>query len=260
MKKIRFLIIILIMSLSIPLININTVSAKDFNYKEIRLRAGGGSSSSSGGSGGGSNSSHHRSSRNSSSSGSSCLISDVFFYIFFIIITFKASIILYTKVIRASVNSKRYMKILKEKDISWNYKEIENQVINAFYTIEESWTSNNLELAKEYLSDELYNQFQVKLNWMEYSKRKNILKKIKLRNLKPISVIDDEDDSKDLIWFYIKGKMIDYTINTETNEKIEGNNYSTSFVEFWKFIRTKENTWVLDKILQENEIDKIKLQ
>ena len=58
---------------------------------------------------------------------------------------------------------------------------------------------------------------------------KNILKKIKLLNVKPVS-IHDEDDSKDLIWFYIKGKMIDYTINTETKEMIEGKIYGTSFI------------------------------
>lgn len=33
--------------------------------------------------------------------------------------------------------------------------------------------------------------------------KRNILKKIKLINLKPISIYDDEDNSKDLIWFNI---------------------------------------------------------
>ena len=80
-----------------------------------------------------------------------------------------------------------------------------------------------------------------------------------LINLKPISIYDDEDDSKDLIWFYIKGKMVDYIINTETNEKIEGNDYSKSFVEFWKFVK-KDNKWVLAKILQKDEENLIKFQ
>ena len=91
--------------------------------------------------------------------------------------------------------------------------------------------------------------------------KRNILKKIKLINLKPVSVIDDEDNSKDLIWFYIKGSMVDYTINTITNEIIDGNNsiFGIPFVEYWKFVR-KNDKWVLSKILQADEKDKIIFQ
>ena len=50
--------------------------------------------------------------------------------------------------------------------------------------------------------------------------------------------------------------MVDYTINTETQLKISGSTYPASFVEYWQFIR-KENTWVLNEILQKDEADKI---
>ena len=53
--------------------------------------------------------------------------------------------------------------------------------------------------------------------------------------------------------------MVDYIINTETNEKIEGNDYSKSFVEFWKFVK-KDEKWVLAKILQKDEENLIKFQ
>ncbi len=43
--------------------------------------------------------------------------------------------------------------------------------------------------------------------------------------------------------------MVDYMINTETNEKTEENDiFGMSFVEFWRFTR-KGNKWVLSKIL-----------
>ncbi|MBQ8535323.1 MAG: hypothetical protein IJ463_06530, partial [Bacilli bacterium] len=71
---------------------------------------------------------------------------------------------------------------------------------------------------------------------------------------------DDEDDDKDVIWFYIKGYMVDYIINTNTNEKIEGSEYPKSFIEFWKFKRNDKDNWVLDKIKQKDEINTIVLQ
>ena len=110
--------------------------------------------------------------------------------------------------------------------------------------------------ATKYLSDELLESFNIKLNWMKHRKEKNILKNITLLKTLPVSVYDDSDNSRDHIWFYIKGKMVDYTINTETMTKTDGSKSTTSFVEYWQYIR-KDDRWVLNKILQKNEEDKI---
>ncbi len=102
------------------------------------------------------------------------------------------------------------------------------------------------------MSDELLNSFQTKLNWMEYKNQKNILEKIQLVKALPVAVHDDFDNSRDYTWFYIKGRMVDYTIDTNTQLIVEGSTTSSSFVEYWQFIR-KDNNWVLNKILQKNE-------
>lgn len=220
------------------------------------LRAGGGSSSSGGSSGG---SSGRHSTRSGQSNRPTSIIETILSYIVFFILFFSSVIIFYLKVIRASINSKKLLKILDDKDKNWNYKNIENQVIKTFYSVQESWTNMDMTPSKEYMDDNLYETFNTKLEWMQMGDKRNILKKIKLINLKPISIYDDKDDSKDSIWFYIKGKMIDYTINTETNEKIEGNDYSKTFIEFWKFVK-KDDRWVLAKILQKDEENLIKFQ
>ena len=55
--------------------------------------------------------------------------------------------------------------------------------------------------------------------------------------------------------------MVDYTIDTETKEIIDGKNtiFGVSFIEYWKFVR-KGDKWVLSKILQNDEKDKIIFQ
>ena len=110
------------------------------------------------------------------------------------------------------------------------------------------------------MSEKLYDSFEIKLNFMEMNNKRNILKMIKLLDIKPVSIYDDEEDDNDLIWFYIKGFMIDYIIDTETKEKIEGTEFPTTFVEFWKFTRKGKDKWVLDKIKQEDEFDTIDFQ
>lgn len=261
MKKLKKLILLfLIIFLLFPkeavcAIN-NTVT--QINNNTVQLRAGGGSSG--GSSGGGSSSSSSSSNhyyRNNSPHG---VISTIISWILFIIAGSGTAIIFIIKINKASFHSKQLLKILDNKDDAWKYQNIEKQVIETFYIVQKSWTNMNMYPAKNHMSNDLYDKFKTKLEWMQVSNKRNILKKIKLLNIKPISIHDDEDDSKDIIWFYIKGKMIDYIINTKTNEKLEGNEFSKTFIEFWQFLRKENNKWVLSKILQKDESDKIVFQ
>ena len=232
--------------------------AEEVNPKSIKnvfvLRAGGGSTGGGGGSSSGGSGTHgHNYSRYDSP------ISNYISYIMFMIFAFFGSIVFYFKILRSSMNSWRYLKLLGKKEISWKYKNIEKQAIETFYSVEEAWTNMDMSPSKEYMSQDLYDSFMIKLNFMEVNKRRNILKKIKLWDIKPVSIYDDSNDSEDYIWFYIKGKMIDYIINTETNDIIEGNKYSKSFVEFWKFTRDN-NRWVLTKIKQKDDANTINFQ
>lgn len=221
------------------------------------LRAGGGGSGGGGasGGGGGSSSGHH-----SNSSGRSNPISNLISFILIIIAVYCSSIVFYYKVLRSTINSKRYLRILSKKEISWKYKNIEKQAIEAYYSIQESWTNMDMTPSRKYMSEDIYNSFMIKLNFMETSNKRNILKRIKLKDIKPVSIYDDENDDKDYVWFYIKGSMIDYIINTKTDEVIDGKTYPTSFIEFWKFTRKGKDKWVLTKIKQKEEVNTIQFQ
>ena len=235
--------------------NVITVNAKEISYNSpiAILRAGGASSGSHSSSGGSSSGGHY------GRSGYSNPISSIISYIIFIIVLFASAIILYFKVLRASFNSKRYLRLLDNKDVTWKYKNIEKRVIETFYIVQEAWTNNDIAKAKDYMDKDLYENFKTKLEWMDINNRRNVLKKIRIVNLKPVSVCDDKDDKKDLIWFYIKGKMIDYIVDTKTMSIISGDTKNKSFVEFWKFVKNADNKWVLGEILQEDESGKIGL-
>lgn len=148
------------------------------------------------------------------------------------------------------------MKKMLESDNAWKYKEISETVSDSFYAIQNAWTNMDLTSAAKYMSDELLDSFQTKLNWMAFRNQRNVLEKIELLSALPVAVYDDKDNSRDFIWFYIKGKMVDYTIDTVMQLKVEGNTSATSFIEYWQFVR-RENYWVLNKILQKDEADQI---
>ena len=235
----------------------NDFSFSSIDHQAVFLRAGGGSSSGGGHSSSGSGShggGYH------SSGGRSSLFSNILFYIVFFFGFFFTSIYFYFHLVRASMNSRKFLKMLSLKDKTWNYKKQEKQVIEAFYSIQNSWTNGDMSNSKDYMDCSLYEEFQTKLVWMEMRKERNVLKRIRLLDIKPVFVHDEEDDTKDFIWFYLKGKMVDYVINTDTLEKVEGSTIPTSFVEFWKFVRKDDDHFVLAKILQQNEWNSILTQ
>ena len=248
---IAFVLLLVVISCDVIVVNAKEVS---HSSPITILRAGGGGSSGGHSSSGGSSSGGHYGSR-----GYSNPISDIISAILFAFIFFASAIILYFKVLRASFNSKRYLRLLDDKDITFKYKTIEKRVTESFYVIQEAWTNNDISKAKDYMAKDLYESFKIKLEWMDINNRRNVLKKIRLVNLKPVSIYDDKDDKKDLIWFYIKGKMIDYTIDTKTRNIVDGTTKNKSFIEFWKFVKNNRNEWVLSEILQEDESSKIGL-
>lgn len=148
------------------------------------------------------------------------------------------------------------MRLLDNKDHTWKYKTLQKRVVETYYNLQKAWTKQNLKIAKDYISPELYEMYEIRIEWMKMRNERNVLKKIKLKKAIPIHLYDDIDDSKDYVWYYVKGQMIDYTINTCTLEIVDGYNEKSTFVEYWKFGKNN-GKWVLKQIIQENEQDKI---
>ncbi|MDZ5035042.1 Tim44-like domain-containing protein, partial [Clostridium perfringens] len=138
---------------------------------------------------------------------------------------------------------------------NWDYDNIKNDIEEAFYKVQIAWMERNQDLAKEYMSEKLYIRHKSNTGWMKVRKEKNILEKMKLLSATPIALKDQDGTSSDCLWIHIRAKSIDYTINEETNEIIEGNKYrATHFEEYWKFIKS-EKRWVLDEIKQIDDIN-----
>lgn len=257
MKKILCFILICLMFLSNLCI---TIYAESVNISDstsaILLRAGGGSGGSGGGGSGGGSGGSAGAASHSGTGQAPTLLESVIQAIVMPFALFSSSVIFYINLTKRSRKSKKLMKQMMQSDNAWKFKDISAAVSDSYYAVQTAWTNMDMTPAAEYMSDELYDSFQTKLNWMKYRNQKNVLENIKLIRALPVAVHDDSDNSLDYVWFYIKGKMIDYIIDTNTQLKISGNTAPTAFTEYWQFVR-KENKWVLNKILQKNESDQI---
>lgn len=221
-------------------------------------RPGGGSGGSSSGGGGGTSSSSSSSGSHYGGSNYRGRNSNLGDIIIFGIVACSASagvFILKVKLGKKKTESIAAIKDLSKSDDNWDYKEIKKDIEEAFYKIGIAWMERNQDLAREYISDKLYDKHKSQTEWMMVRKEKNILENMTLLGAKPIGLKDCEGIDNDILWVHMKAKSIDYTINEETNEVIEGqDNKSVRYQEYWKFIR-KEDRWVLDEIRQIDDID-----
>lgn len=220
-----------------------------YELQPVRAGGGGGGGGGSGGGGGGSSGSH----TTGTGRGRSGPFGWIIFGIAFAVTTFGATIAFRLRLFGRYRNSRKLIRMLEHKDSAWKYKDLQKQVRQAYFLIQNAWSCLDMFPAKEVMSPALYENFQSKLYWMSSRHEQNILGDIRLLEVTPVAVYDDVDDTLDYVWFYITGSMVDYTLNTETNTVVGGSTKPEKFGEYWQFVRNEQGNWVLNQILQKDQ-------
>lgn len=149
--------------------------------------------------------------------------------------------------------AKKILEKLSNADNAWKFEHLYDRVSKTYYAVQKAWGKGDMTPAKEYMTVELFEQYQQRLDAMHSRNERNILKNIKLDNYHVEAVFDSDDDTHDNAWFFIAGSMTDYIYSYELKRITEGTTNITSFVEYWKFMRDESGEWVLAKIIQEND-------
>lgn len=148
--------------------------------------------------------------------------------------------------------SQNLLNKIDDLDPSWNQDQLDQRIEETYYSVQKAWSKKDLSTLQKYLSPPLYDRWLIKLNFMDLRHEENVLKNIQLLDHKIVSVHDFQENEKDSFWVYIKGKMIDYTVDMETREIKEGSTKPSEFIEYWRFLRDKD-TFVLDEIAQKED-------
>lgn len=147
--------------------------------------------------------------------------------------------------------AKKQLDILDDNDDFWNEERIKKEVKRNYFIIQEAWSKKDLETLKNYLTPQLFDAWQTKMNWQEFQGKKNELSHIQLLKQQVVNLYDSNDDNEDYFWVYIEGKMNDITVDAQ-NQVIES--YDGAFVEYWKFKRSG-NRILLDEVRQQEEYE-----
>lgn len=159
---------------------------------------------------------------------------------------------------RKGRRAERLAESLSTGDALWNLRTLKARVELAFYKVQNAWMERNQELAREFMSDRIYEKHKIQTDAMLKNGTKNMLENINLKTVLITSVEDYRDNSRDSFSALIKGTMTDYHINEKSGNITRGDRTKTeNFEEIWKFIRVN-NTWLLDEIDQEANRDDLR--
>ncbi len=149
--------------------------------------------------------------------------------------------------------AKNMLQRLSNTDNAWKYDKLVDRVTKSYFTIQKAWSKGDMESARQYMSDKLFDEFPQRLDKMREHNERNVLKKVALHKYYAAAVYDSPQDEYDNVWFYIGGSMVDYIYNSEFKKITQGNTKTQRFVEYWKYVRNQSGEWVLDKIVQQND-------
>jgi predicted lipid-binding transport protein (Tim44 family) len=134
---------------------------------------------------------------------------------------------------------------------------MQERVEEVFYRVQEAWAECNQDLARDCMTNSLYERHKSQTDAMLRRGERNVLENVRLLDAQIVSVDDRDDDRKDKFWVYISGSMRDFTIIEASGEVIDGDvDAEISFNELWKFVRER-NQWMLHAIEQDTSLAKL---
>jgi hypothetical protein len=146
---------------------------------------------------------------------------------------------------------------LEKQDPAWHLDSIKHRIAHVFFKVQQAWMARDQNLAKDCMSGAIFEKHKIQTDQMIAEHRKNMLESINLIETDIVDVEDFSDNKKDRFWVYLKGSMIDYTIDDTSNRIVSGQQKPEGFTELWKFIRSGDN-WVLDEIDQKVSLFKLR--
>ena len=164
------------------------------------------------------------------------------------------TIVLLRKARAARARSRKAMAFYAQLGDNWDYREIQRQVEETYFQVQECWRRMDVSYGAPYLSQELMEEFDSKIQWMQVRGEAVVQRNVKLLSAMPVYVEDNPGEEYDMIWYLIHGKMTGYYIDVNTRKVVRGNTRPEVFFEYWKFVYRGER-WVLQEIKQKDEMD-----
>ena len=124
---------------------------------------------------------------------------------------------------------------IKAKDPNFDERAFLDRAQTSFFKVQQAWAARNQDLARECMSDALYERHKMQTDQLIANHRIDVLENIVIGNAHIMSA--HAGDAFDSIVIAFTASMTDYTIDENTRQMVSGNQFRQTFTEFWTFIR-----------------------
>ena len=124
---------------------------------------------------------------------------------------------------------------IKAKDPNFDERAFLDRAQTSFFKIQQAWAARNQDLARECMSDALYERHKMQTDQLIANHQIDVLENIVIGNAHIMSA--SAGSAFDSIVVAFTASMTDYTVDENTRALVSGNHFRQTFTEFWTFIR-----------------------
>lgn len=124
---------------------------------------------------------------------------------------------------------------IKARDPGFDERSFLDRAQTAFFKIQQAWMARNQDLARDVMSDALYERHKMQTDQLIAAHQIDVLENIVIGHAKVVEVT--AATPYDTIVVAFTASMTDYTIDENTKQVVDGQRVPTTFTEFWSFIR-----------------------
>lgn len=125
---------------------------------------------------------------------------------------------------------------LQVRDPDFNQQVFLDRAQTTFFVLQNAWMARNLEPARIYLSDGIYNRWKLQIDQMVAMHKRNVLEDLAINGCTIARVAGDPNF--DSITVRIDAWAADYEVDDQ-NRMVSGDRKASPFTEYWTFIRSR---------------------
>ncbi|MBV8669833.1 MAG: TIM44-like domain-containing protein [Candidatus Eremiobacteraeota bacterium] len=124
---------------------------------------------------------------------------------------------------------------IKARDPNFDQAAFLDRAQTAFFKLQQAWQARNQDLARDVMSDALYERHKMQTDQLIANHQIDMLENIVIGHAGIVGV--NAATPYDSIVVAISATMTDYTIDENTKQVVSGNKFPQTFTERWTFIR-----------------------
>lgn len=157
----------------------------------------------------------------------------------------------FDKVSKMAGQAKKKQVVAMQNDSAWDTTKLNQQVTETFNRYQADWSNKSSTAMGQYLTPGYLYHNQLMMLALKQLNRNNIVNQPVISSLDLIDLVDASDNTQDRFVMAVSASAVDDLYDSSDNRLIFRDN--KPFLEYWSFVRSVNDRWLLESITQSTE-------